>query len=99
MADALRYPTDSDPRRKQTRRTRRDQALVRPIWKSYRFKLIGEHHGTIFIYDLVDDKHDQLVQCRRRRGRHHRRLRFMQPKTQEGIFHSVYPLVDESIRQ
>jgi hypothetical protein len=45
---------------------------------SYQFKLVGEQHEAIFLYDLVDDEHNQLAQCRRRRGRHHSRPRFMQ---------------------
>jgi hypothetical protein len=34
-------------------------------------KLISEQHTAIFLYDLVDDEHDQLAQCRCRRGRYH----------------------------
>jgi hypothetical protein len=67
---------------------------------TYRFELIGEQHAAIFLYDLVDDEHDQLAQCRRRRGRYHRRPRFMQLETQkEGLFRSVCPSVHPSIKR
>jgi hypothetical protein len=60
------------------------------VWRSYRFKLISEQHAAIFLYDLVDDEHDQLAQCRRHRGRHHSGPRFMQLEIQkEGLFHSI----------
>jgi hypothetical protein len=71
----------------KTRRGQRDQALMsslcRPVRKSYGFKLIGEKHAGIFLYDLVDE-HDQLPQCCCRHGRHHSRPQFMQPETQKG---------------
>ena len=40
--------------------------LCRRVPKSYRFNLICEQHAVIFLYDLVDDEHGQLVQCRHR---------------------------------
>ncbi|KAF8488808.1 hypothetical protein F5888DRAFT_1638989 [Russula emetica] len=46
----------------------RGERLCRPIRKSYRFKLISKQHAVIFLYDLVDDEHDQLAQCHRREG-------------------------------
>jgi hypothetical protein len=34
------------------------ERLCRPVRKSYRFKLIGEQHAAIFLYDPVDNEHD-----------------------------------------
>jgi hypothetical protein len=66
---------------------RRDIALVpalsrcRPVRKSYQFKLVGEQRAAIFLYDPVDDEHEQLAQSHCRRGRRHSPPRFMQLKT------------------
>jgi hypothetical protein len=50
------------------------ERLCRRVRKSYRFKFILR---AIFLYKLVDDKHDPLVQSCHCRGRHHRRPGFM----------------------
>lgn len=69
------------------------KGLCRSVWKSYRFKFVGEHHAAIFLNDLVDDEHDQLAQRRRSRGRHHGRPRFVQFETQEqSLIHSRMPI-------
>ena len=52
------------------------ECSCRRFRKSYRFELIDEH-AAIFLYDLVDDEHDQLARRRRPCGRHHSRPRFM----------------------
>src|SRR6266576_3942135 len=59
----------------QTKVLEDSEGLCHPVRKSHRFKLIGEHHVAIFVYDLVDDQHasDQLAQFCRRGGRHHGR--------------------------
>jgi hypothetical protein len=65
--------------------------LCRSVWRSYRFKLISEQHAAIFLYDPVDDEHDQLAQCRHRCGQHHSGPRFMQLEIQkEGLFYSIH---------
>jgi hypothetical protein len=60
------------------------ERLCRSVSKSHRLKLISEQHAAIFLYDLVDDEHVQLSRCRRRRGRHHSRPRFIQLENAEG---------------
>jgi hypothetical protein len=42
-----------------------------------------EQHAAVFLYNPVDDDHDGLAQCRRGRGRHYSRPRFMRPETQK----------------
>jgi hypothetical protein len=45
---------------------------------------------VIFLYDLVDNEHDQLTQCHCCHGWYHSHPRFMQLETQmEGLFHDV----------
>ena len=73
------------------------ERLCRPVRKSDRFELIGEQHALIFLYDFVDDKHDQLAQCRRRRGRYHNRPGFTQFETQNESLFQAY--ARRSIRQ
>jgi hypothetical protein len=41
----------------------RTEHLCHPDQKGYRLKLISEQHVVIFLYDLVDNEHDQLTQC------------------------------------
>ena len=69
--NAPRYPADRRPGRYSRKRVVRSgtDRLCCTVRKSYRFKLIGEQHAAVFLYNLVDDEHDQLAQCRRRRGR------------------------------
>jgi len=59
------------------------ERLCRSVWKSYRFELVGEKHAAVFLYDLVDNEHNQLAQCRGCCGRHHGRSRFVQLEAQE----------------
>ena len=62
IADALHYPTDGGvPENSKHILGGGTELFCRLVRKSYQSKLICEQHAAVFLYNAVDDDHNQSL--------------------------------------